>query len=80
MSTVDKLSIRGVRSFGPDHEAVIDFPKPLTLIVGRNGSGKTARPRPLAAGCGAASLLQRARGLACHGAWQLSRALGADDY
>ena len=33
--------IKGIRSFSPDNEHVIQFPKPLTLIVGRNGAGKT---------------------------------------
>jgi hypothetical protein len=38
-----RLAIKGIRSFGPEHAGVITFPKPLTLIVGRNGSGKTVR-------------------------------------
>jgi len=33
--------IKGIRSFSPENEHVIQFPKPLTLIVGRNGAGKT---------------------------------------
>lgn len=43
MATVEKLLIKGVRSFSPENTHVITFPKPLTLIVGRNGSGKTVR-------------------------------------
>lgn len=35
------MSIRGIRSFGPDESAVINFAKPLTVIVGANGCGKT---------------------------------------
>jgi hypothetical protein len=38
-----RLLIKGIRSFSPEHGGVITFPKPLTLIVGRNGSGKTVR-------------------------------------
>ena len=41
MSYLNKLGIRGVRSFDPNQEAVIKFFKPLTVIVGRNGCGKT---------------------------------------
>jgi len=41
MSMIDKLSILGVRSFDNTHSEVIQFHKPLTLIVGSNGSGKT---------------------------------------
>jgi DNA repair protein RAD50 len=44
MSSIEKLLIQGVRSFGPDHPEVIEFYTPLTLIVGHNGSGKTVRP------------------------------------
>ena len=38
---MDKLSIRGVRSFSPERECVIKFYKPLTVIYGMNGCGKT---------------------------------------
>ncbi|KAK3382487.1 hypothetical protein B0T24DRAFT_16125 [Lasiosphaeria ovina] len=41
MSKIEKLSIMGVRSFGPQHQETIAFNSPLTLIVGYNGSGKT---------------------------------------
>ncbi|RCV06469.1 hypothetical protein SETIT_1G165000v2 [Setaria italica] len=41
MSTVDKMLIKGIRSFDPDNKNVITFFKPLTLIVGPNGAGKT---------------------------------------
>mmetsp|Transcript_31649 Transcript_31649/g.76800 ORF Transcript_31649/g.76800 Transcript_31649/m.76800 type:complete len:1417 (+) Transcript_31649:548-4798(+) len=42
MSKIDKLSIRGVRSFSPeDEEQVVEFYHPLTVIVGANGCGKT---------------------------------------
>ncbi|KAK5109955.1 hypothetical protein LTR62_006444 [Meristemomyces frigidus] len=41
MSSIDKLSIMGVRAFDNRHAMTIAFHKPLTLIVGQNGSGKT---------------------------------------
>ncbi|CAO1416257.1 unnamed protein product [Diamesa hyperborea] len=43
MSTLEKLSILGIRSFGIDKEdeQKIHFQSPLTLIVGENGCGKT---------------------------------------
>lgn len=44
MSKIEKLLIRGIRSFNPDvyaEDNVITFLTPLTLIVGPNGSGKT---------------------------------------
>lgn len=36
-----QLSICGVRSFDSRESEVIEFGKPLTLIVGPNGTGKT---------------------------------------
>ncbi|KAL5011885.1 hypothetical protein ScPMuIL_010436 [Solemya velum] len=43
MSTVEKMSIHGIRSFGPEDtdKQVINFFSPLTLILGPNGTGKT---------------------------------------
>jgi chromosome segregation ATPase len=41
MSCLDALAIRGIRSFGPDEAQLIRFAKPLTVIVGENGCGKT---------------------------------------
>ncbi|KAJ3081194.1 DNA repair protein rad50, partial [Quaeritorhiza haematococci] len=42
MSSIEKLQIRGIRSFSPDDaDNIIQFFTPLTLIVGHNGSGKT---------------------------------------
>ncbi|XP_024524767.1 LOW QUALITY PROTEIN: DNA repair protein RAD50 [Selaginella moellendorffii] len=41
MSTLDKMLIKGIRSFGPDNTHVITFYRPLTLVVGANGAGKT---------------------------------------
>lgn len=41
MSRIEKLSIRGIRSFDPQEEIKIEFFQPLTLIQGHNGSGKT---------------------------------------
>ena len=36
-----QLLIKGIRSFSPDNKTAIEFYKPLTLIVGQNGAGKT---------------------------------------
>ena len=47
MCSVEKMLIKGIRSFSPENDHAIVFPKPLTLIVGRNGAGKTVRPPPL---------------------------------
>jgi DNA repair protein RAD50 len=41
MCTVEKMLIQGIRSFGPNHDRVIEFTAPLSLIVGHNGAGKT---------------------------------------
>lgn len=41
MCSIDKLLIKGIRSFSPDNQNVVEFYKPLTLIVGQNGAGKT---------------------------------------
>merc|ERR1712002_987174 len=43
MSQIQKMSIQGIRSFGPDdsQKSVIHFQLPLTLILGPNGTGKT---------------------------------------
>ena len=41
MSSIDKLAVRGIRSFSPFEEEKIEFYKPLTLILGQNGAGKT---------------------------------------
>lgn len=41
MTTIKKLSIQGVRSYSDREPEVIEFLKPLTIIVGANGSGKT---------------------------------------
>ena len=40
MASLDKLAIRGIRSFDDKHVSVIEF-TPVTVIVGHNGSGKT---------------------------------------
>ncbi len=37
------MLVKGIRSFSPDNNNVIEFYKPLTLIVGSNGAGKTVR-------------------------------------
>ena len=49
MSKLQKMSIQGIRSFGPDDtdKQVITFFSPLTLILGPNGTGKTVRKTPL---------------------------------
>ncbi|CAH0398401.1 unnamed protein product [Chilo suppressalis] len=43
MAGVKSLAVRGIRSFGPEEvdEQKITFEKPLTLILGQNGCGKT---------------------------------------
>ncbi|OMH79520.1 DNA repair protein RAD50 [Zancudomyces culisetae] len=41
MSAIDKIMIRGIRSFDPKEASLIEFESPLTLIVGANGCGKT---------------------------------------
>ncbi|CAD6213454.1 GSCOCG00004077001-RA-CDS [Cotesia congregata] len=41
MSRARRLSIRGVRNFGDETEQIIRFTRPLTLIIGQNGVGKT---------------------------------------
>lgn len=41
MSSLECLSIQGIRSFSPNDIESIKFQTPLTLIVGANGSGKT---------------------------------------
>ncbi|KAH8299719.1 hypothetical protein KR044_005010 [Drosophila immigrans] len=43
MSTIEKLYIQGVRSFGSNAEDAqsITFSSPITLILGQNGCGKT---------------------------------------
>lgn len=42
MTSIYKLAVHGVRSFGGDSEEVVQFGTPLTLLVGHNGSGKTS--------------------------------------
>lgn len=41
MTSLEALSISGVRSVAPESTQVVRFFKPLTLIVGENGAGKT---------------------------------------
>jgi DNA repair protein RAD50 len=41
MTCVEKLLIKGIRSFSPHNEDPIEFGEPLSLIVGHNGAGKT---------------------------------------
>ena len=41
MSSVEKMKISGIRSYSHTDASVIEFQKPLTLIVGHNGAGKT---------------------------------------
>jgi DNA repair protein RAD50 len=43
MSTVDRMLIKGILAFDPENTRVITFLRPLTLIVGLNGAGKTVR-------------------------------------
>ena len=39
MSSIDKMQIEGIRSFGPRDPQIISFFAPVTLIVGPHGSG-----------------------------------------
>jgi DNA repair protein RAD50 len=41
MAFIEKMSIRGIRSFSPNQDEAIEFYSPLTMIVGANGCGKT---------------------------------------
>lgn len=41
MSRIKHLEIRGIRSFDPNDSQTISFYTPLTIIVGKNGCGKT---------------------------------------
>lgn len=43
MACLEKIDIQGIRSFGPEKEDKqrITFQKPLTLILGENGCGKS---------------------------------------
>ncbi|KAJ3509992.1 hypothetical protein NLJ89_g4921 [Agrocybe chaxingu] len=41
MAALNKLAIRGIRSFDDKQISVIEFFSPVTVIVGHNGSGKT---------------------------------------
>lgn len=41
MSRLEKLSIKGIRSFNPKEKSTLVFHTPLTIIVGANGTGKT---------------------------------------
>lgn len=41
MTTISKLGIQGIRSFDHERLEVLEFQRPVTLIVGPNGSGKT---------------------------------------
>ncbi|KAG6913328.1 hypothetical protein DXG01_007719 [Tephrocybe rancida] len=41
MASLNRLAIKGIRSFDDKSTAVIEFFSPVTVIVGHNGSGKT---------------------------------------
>lgn len=41
MSSIEGIEISGIRSYSPSSKIDINFVKPLTLIWGHNGSGKT---------------------------------------
>lgn len=41
MAQIDCLSIRGIRSFSDESAELLTFSKPLTVITGANGCGKT---------------------------------------
>ena len=41
MTTLLKLGVQGIRSFNAENPQIVEFEKPVTLIVGQNGAGKT---------------------------------------
>lgn len=41
MTTLTKLGIQGIRSFSSERMESLEFERPVTLIVGHNGAGKT---------------------------------------
>jgi hypothetical protein len=43
MSSIDKMAIRGIRSFSPFDEEKIEFYKPLTLIFGLKWCGENGK-------------------------------------
>lgn len=51
MAEIKKMSIQGIRSFSPFEPKSINFLKPLTIIVGDNGCGKTTIIECLKIGC-----------------------------
>jgi hypothetical protein len=51
MASLDTLRISGVRSFADDEPQDISFAKPLTVIVGQNGCGKTTLIEALKYAC-----------------------------
>lgn len=59
-----QMLIKGIRSFSPDNSTPIEFYKPLTLIVGSNGAGKTVRVGSCMAPCMAPCM-----GVLCTPAW-----------
>lgn len=40
MAFIQKLQLRGIRSFSPENDETIEFYSPLTVIVGMNGCGR----------------------------------------
>lgn len=64
------LAAAGIRSFSPDNQNVIEFYRPLTLIVGHNGAGKTVR-------AGAGTLRWPAVAFCPCGAWLAGRICSA---
>lgn len=41
MPSIEKLMLRGIRSYNPTNPTTLNFKTPLTLLLGPNGSGKT---------------------------------------
>ncbi|KAG8461760.1 hypothetical protein KFE25_001378 [Diacronema lutheri] len=41
MTSIERLQIQGIRSYSPFEPQTVEFYKPLTVIVGQNGCGKT---------------------------------------
>ena len=41
MTTLTRLGVQGIRSFSSEKMESLEFERPVTLIVGHNGAGKT---------------------------------------
>jgi hypothetical protein len=60
MSSLEALGIAGFRGYNPKEIQKIEFYKPLTLIWGKNGSGKTVKLLLFRRSYNASNILQQA--------------------